>query len=221
MCFGEVVKFYVYVLSDQGTPFYVGKGTGDRAFVHERVVLGTAQDYNHTHDYNPYKTRKIKQIIEEGREIEYSFPFRSGSEADTLSKEVELIKRYGRKGLDPEGILTNRTMGGVGGNIIGTLTPEKKQAFKKKLSVAFKGWTGRSQSFLGKTHGPEAREAISKANRGNSKGAKHFDICSPDGVRHKGTNVSLFAREHGLSEEMMRAVVAGRKKSHRGWTCYT
>ena len=214
------MKFYVYVLSDQGTPFYAGKGTGNRAFVHERVVLGTAQDYNHTRDYNPYKTRKIKQILEEGRQIEYDFPFRSDSETDTLAKEVELIKKYGRKGLDPEGILTNRTMGGVGGNIIGTLTPENKIAFKKKLSLAFKGWTGRSQSFLGKTHTPAARAAISRANQGNNKGAKHFDICSPDGVRYQGTNISLFARENGLSEEMMRAIVAGRKKSHRGWKRY-
>lgn len=61
--------FYVYELIDprNGMVFYVGKGSGKRAFHHVKTVRkGKSSD-------NPHKDRKIAQILESGNEVEINF----------------------------------------------------------------------------------------------------------------------------------------------------
>jgi hypothetical protein len=84
--------YYVYkYLRQDGTPYYVGKGKGDRAWYkgkHERINL-------------PEDKERIV-IVEENLTEEQAF-----------NLERELIKKYGRKDLGT-GILRNLTEGGEG-----------------------------------------------------------------------------------------------------------
>jgi hypothetical protein len=93
------VIFYTYLwLRDDRTPYYVGKGHGERAFVwHPRIGHAPPQD---------------RVLIQE-------FP----SEADSFEAEKFFIAFYGRKDLGTGG-LVNRTDGGVGGD---TLSPERRE----------------------------------------------------------------------------------------------
>ncbi|MCK9531463.1 MAG: hypothetical protein M0R77_13025 [Gammaproteobacteria bacterium] len=123
--------YYTYILSDQGTPFYVGYGTGDRMYSHEKFARGDKDlGYGLGEDYNPRKTRKIKKLLKEGRSVEYSYTeFESKEQA--LNFEMELISQYGRKGIDKNGTLMNITSGGTGGNTIGD-HPECDKIIQKR-----------------------------------------------------------------------------------------
>lgn len=98
---GGKIMYYVYELIDPryNVPFYVGKGTGRRAKTHLWEVPETR---------NAYKENKIASIRKEGLEpiIKYVV---ENIEDETLAYtiETELIKKYGRKGYDKNGILTN------------------------------------------------------------------------------------------------------------------
>lgn len=101
-------KYYVYCLIDPETklPFYVGKGSGQRAWSHTtKVKAGKSLD-------NPYTESVIKQIYNRGQEpiIEIRF---SGLDEDTAYlKEEKLTIQYGRRRFDTDGILTNLCIGG-------------------------------------------------------------------------------------------------------------
>ncbi len=82
--------FYVYLwLREDGTPYYVGKGRGDRAFIK-----------NKHRQYPPSDRARI--LVEE-----------HDSEQDALDAEVFLIAYYGRIDLGT-GCLRNMTDGGEG-----------------------------------------------------------------------------------------------------------
>lgn len=86
------MKFYTYLyLREDGTPYYVGKGSGRRAYRQSR--------------------RRIKPPQDVERILVQEFP----SETDALAAEVFLITYYGRKDLGT-GKLLNRTEGGDNGH---------------------------------------------------------------------------------------------------------
>ena len=82
------MKFYAYLwLREDGTPYYVGKGTGKRAFV------------QHSHNAPCPKDKDRIVVIP------------CATESEAFAREVELIDLYRRK--DPgEGCLRNLTDGG-------------------------------------------------------------------------------------------------------------
>ncbi|MCG7944906.1 MAG: hypothetical protein N0C84_01020, partial [Candidatus Thiodiazotropha taylori] len=81
-------KYYVYYWNrEDGTPYYIGKGCGDRA-------------YRKGRDYKPPVERI--QILKENL-----------TEDEALELEIELIAKFGRKDLGT-GILRNKTDGGDG-----------------------------------------------------------------------------------------------------------
>lgn len=95
--------YYVYFLKDPNTdlPFYVGKGKGKRAQYH------ITQNQKGKNTENPYKDHVIRQILSEGRVPIIEYVFWSDLESTAYEHEEELIKKYGRKRFDENGILTN------------------------------------------------------------------------------------------------------------------
>lgn len=100
----EPKLFYVYYLvsSIDKKPFYVGKGTGNRMYIHERQAL-----YWKT-TTNPHLKRKILKILSDGGKILPLKIFQDLDEDKILAEEVYQIKTIGRDNL------CNLTDGGEG-----------------------------------------------------------------------------------------------------------
>jgi hypothetical protein len=104
---------YVYQLRDpvEEKPFFISKGSGYRDY----LELQRAQQYYLKRTPGrPYQvTLAIIGILEKGRVpiVERIQDHLTVEEAGTL--ETETIKHYGRKGIDPGGVLINRTLGGL------------------------------------------------------------------------------------------------------------
>lgn len=101
-------QFYVYMyLREDGTPYYIGKGTGRRAWKNTGRTWSPPADKSriviHTEDL---------------------------TEDQALSLEIELIAEYGRKD-NGTGILRNRTDGGEGLTGISEKTRQKMSEAKK------------------------------------------------------------------------------------------
>ena len=98
--------FYVYALKDPRSspamPFYVGKGTGSRAFDH--LVTPDATK----------KYERIKQIIAAGAAPMVDILVEDLTEAQALRLEAELIAAFGT--VESGGVLTNAVVpSGLGG----------------------------------------------------------------------------------------------------------
>lgn len=175
---------YTYILSDQGIPFYVGVGIGDRMYHHEQFACGQRDlGYGLKSDYNPFKTRKIQKLIQEGRSVEYSYTEYETKE-QALIEEIELIDFYGRKGIDPHGILTNRSKGGTGGNMFEHMSDEQKHQAKRNMSKAVRA------AYDDPVKGKEIRDKIraTKTENGTLSPVitdKHRDLCRANAVKQR------------------------------------
>jgi hypothetical protein len=102
--------FYTYLwLREDGTPYYVGKGSGNRAFI---------SAYHNVH-----------KPADDARILVQDFP----SEEDAFAAEIFLISYYGRLDLET-GCLRNRTEGGDG--VRGAI---RTQSHNRKIAEALSG----------------------------------------------------------------------------------
>ena len=108
--------FYVYALKDPrkspAMPFYIGKGTGSRAFDHLLTPDATK------------KYKRIQEIFDDGKKPMVDILIEDLTESQALKLEAELISAYGTT--ETGGILENKVVpSGVGGKVrLGIIVPQ-------------------------------------------------------------------------------------------------
>jgi hypothetical protein len=179
--------YYTYLwLREDGTPYYVGKGSGDRAFVEHwrrsKTVL-----------HPPIKERIV------------IYP--AVSEADAFETEIALIWYYGRKDLGT-GCLRNMSNGG-------DQPPRPTPAAIEKIRITKTGQKHSAESLakmrgcqnaLGHAVSAEARERIRVANTGNTYAS---------GTRSEAFRVRMRAASTGNTNCLGRKASAESKAKMR------
>jgi hypothetical protein len=214
-------NYYVYELCSSATPwlpFYIGKGKGNRMYIHKRTALKG----NHK---NKHLQRKILKILKEGNDIYYHKFNDNVSEEDAFSCEITAIATF--RGAKIK--LCNHTSGGDG-----LKNPSKE--VRKKIS---EGGKGRIPWHKGKTGvysekrlneislqrkgcitSIETREKISKGNKGKHAGpntvewinklkiAKRPPVTDESrknrSINGKGKHLGPFSKEH--KENLSKAI---------------
>jgi len=151
------MNYYTYLyLREDGTPYYVGKGIGKRAY-----------DNGGSHNV---RVPRVKERI-----LVQDFL----SEMDAFIAEQFLISYYGRKDLGI-GILRNRTNGGEGAS--GSI---RSDVTRKKISVAQKGRTISEKTRKKLSEIATARRGIfqSEESRKKISIARRGWVCSEDTKR--------------------------------------
>jgi len=171
--------YYVYGLIDprNNQVFYIGKGKDDRALSH-------FTEHALKREGNNKKTAKIRKLKELGYEPMIEF-YAQNIEDENIAYQIEaaLIKKYGRIGYDPNGILTNicedsrppNHKGKTYEDIYGS-SAEAQRKLRHELQLKAGGW------FKGHKHTEESKKKISEKTSGKNN-ARY-------GVKIKGTEIA-------------------------------
>lgn len=105
-----IKKHYVYLYKSpkDGTPVYVGKGWGDRAWSHVEIAARNPEQHR-----NKYFARTLAKWLRLGLKVEPEIVETFETHEAALDREIELIKQFGRHNLK-NGTLLNLTDGGEG-----------------------------------------------------------------------------------------------------------
>ena len=181
------MDFYVYLLKrPDGSPFYVGKGRGNRCTRH-------AQNAYLLKDPNLHKVNVIKKIIRSGLKPVIEIVQSSLTEHDAFELEKKLISQYGR--FHNGGVLTNCSDGGEG-----------QSGFKLSLESRKKlSRPGALNPFFGKKHDPESLEKIGSANRGK---------CLSPEWRSRLSKSLIGSKKSQEHKDKIRLSLIGKKHSH-------
>lgn len=221
------LKFYVYAyIRLDGTPYYIGKGCGRRAWSHRHSeTCRTPKD-------------KSRVIILESKL----------SNVGALALERRMIRWYGKR-VDGTGILRNKTDGGEG--TIGSSPSEFARetarvlhsklwrikspsgetyvvsnlpefCHENKLSVhvmrkcasgnvkQYKGWQCRLYD--------DKTEFISDFKRNHQASKRSVTVRNSEGTEYTIDDVKQFCELHGLSRSAMSLVINSKRLHHKGWS---
>ena len=169
------MKFYTYELISSLTNeiFYIGKGSGERCYMHEKIATGNSKSKLK----NPKLYNKISNILENNGTVLINKILETDNEKESLDKEIEIIKFIGIENL------CNLTIGGEGTSYPNGFTEEHK----RKISESKRGISRKSMSdedrekasnrmkeyyrsgklvayFKGKKHNEETKNKMSKSH---------------------------------------------------------
>lgn len=119
--------YYVYELKDpkSNIVFYVGKGKGKRASYH------TTRNKKGFYTENRYKDNVIRQILLTGLDPIIEYVFYSPNEEEAYTFEEALIKKYGRRLFEDNGILTNICESSNPPHL--PYTDERKEVYRRRM----------------------------------------------------------------------------------------
>lgn len=234
------IMYYVYALIDprNNMPFYIGKGKGRRAKTHLWEIPETR---------NQYKENKIADIRNGGFEPRIEYLAEDIIDEEFAYKiEKDLIIRYGRKGYEPYGILTNVCLdsrppnhrGKTYEEIYGVERGQQQKEMRSKLQKERGGYgpkehknstkskisekvSGPGNGMWNRHHSEKSKDLIRK-NRIPVKGedhlgSKHWILTSPTGEKFERIgNVAGLCNELGLSFSTMHAAHLKNRVPNRG-----
>lgn len=217
-------KCYVYTYSyPNGTPFYIGKGTGHRYRVH-------LCDAKANRNLDKWAVRVIRKLLRNGEQPIITKVVENLTSEEACQLEIELITKYGRKDIGT-GVLTNCTSGGDKGaqNLAPEVIAKRSKRFidwsrtrrvvtpeyAKRISEGLKLWhadnpmsseqrfkfkemnTGEGNPFYGKTHTTENKEKARNRMLGTvvSEEKRQKHIASMAG-KHKGEENPFSGKTH-------------------------
>ena len=220
------MKYYTYAyLREDRTPYYIGKGQGNRAYV-KRYGKGRAR-----------RPKNLNNIILLKQNL---------TEEEAFKHEIYMIAVFGRKDLGT-GILHNRTDGGEGpaGHIPWNKGKECDEDHKRNISIGRKGIPSHRPGYspsketrekianakVGRKHTEETCNKMSKTRMGHyvspettAKIAKKlckgpYKLLHTSGEEIIVDNFSQFCRENNLHRDRMMDRIKGKVLNpYKGWT---
>lgn len=223
--------FYIYQYIDVNTqqPFYIGKGIGRRlkAHLNEAKSRIAAPKIGRP----SYCVAKIMKLLK--NDTAPIIEIVSGDLSEDAAYELEktLIAQYGRKGIDKNGILTNRALGGLGGSE-GFKMPQsvidalilRNYASKGKKKPGMSAYCREnphlhiSSRQRGVKQSEHRKDANAKTQREKEISVKIMTFQSPTGKIFRVKEWQAFLRQNNLSYNLIRHAGKEIKKGpNAGW----
>jgi hypothetical protein len=222
-----MLMFYVYTYRDpdEKLPFYVGKGKNDRKYKHLKETKENTENY--------LKWCKIQSILNKNKFPIIEEVFETDIENEAYEYEKKIIQKYGRKGLDDGGILTNRCLDNRPPTYAGSLPRSDEYLFNMSMSkIGDKNpMYGKDPWNKGLSTSNITKQKISKANTGrkyteeehisrNKSRGKTYKIYSPDNVEYVVKNLKEWCEQNNFNYCSFREAIMGYKgkTNYKGWT---